>query len=144
MKEANRLRLELGLITSSGWNAGGSWVPLEMASKNLFYSSTVVSGPSRIKLQLDFPDVPKKCPKGLDGLPKWYLDVALLAWPDSEDKTITDISQVIDLSDKFSDGELTWNVPEGRWNVLRYVCSNNGQQLIAASSGWVPGMLFSL
>jgi len=29
MKEAKRLGMELGLITSSGWNAGGPWVPPE-------------------------------------------------------------------------------------------------------------------
>jgi hypothetical protein len=133
MKEAKRLGLELGLITSSGWNAGGTWIPPEMASKNLFYSSTVVSGPGQIKQKLDFPKVPRRCPKNPDGLPKWYLDVAVLAWPDSEDKVIADISKVIDLTDKFKDGELLWDIPQGRWRVIRYVCSNNGQQLIAAS-----------
>jgi len=32
MKEATRLGLDLGLITSSGWNAGGPWVPPQLAS----------------------------------------------------------------------------------------------------------------
>lgn len=133
MKEAKRLGLDLGLITSSGWNAGGPWVPPEMASKNLFYSSVVVNGPGQIKQKLDFPKVPGNCPKGEDGLPKWYLDVAVLAWPDSKDKVIADLSKVIDITDKLEDGELTWSAPAGNWQVARYVCSNNGQQLIAAS-----------
>ena len=133
MKEAKRLGLDLGLITSSGWNAGGPWVPPEMASKNLFYSSTVVTGPAGIEQKLAFPKVPARCPKRADGLPKWYLDVAVLAWPDSQDKVIPDISDVIDLTENFNQGELNWQVPAGRWQVVRYVCSNNGQQLIAAS-----------
>jgi len=133
MKEAKRLGLDLGLITSSGWNAGGPWVPPAMASKNLFYSSVVVSGPGQITQKLDFPKVPRNCPKRADGLPKWYMEVAVLAWPDSKDKVIADLSKVVDLTGKFKDGVLTWTVPEGKWQVVRYVCSNNGQQLIAAS-----------
>ena len=133
MKEARRLGLELGLITSSGWNAGGPWVPPEMASKNLFYSSLVVRGPGRVSKKLPFPEVPRACPKDAHGLPRWYLDVAVLAWPDSKDKVIQDLSSVIDLTDKLKEGELTWTVPERAWQVVRYVCGNNGQQLIAAS-----------
>ncbi|NQV33059.1 MAG: hypothetical protein HQ515_10210, partial [Phycisphaeraceae bacterium] len=133
MKEAKRLDLDLGLITSSGWNAGGPWVPPALASKNLFYSIAVVRGGGKIKQKLDFPKVPRNCPKGADGLPKWYLDVAVLAWPDSEDRVIDDLSRVIDLTDKLEHGELTWDAPAGDWHVVRYVCSNNGQQLIAAS-----------
>jgi len=133
MKEAERLNLELGLICASGWNSGGSWVTPEMASKNLFHAGVVVSGPGHIKQKLPFPEVPAGCPKGPDGLPKWYLDVAVLAWPDSDDKTIPDLSEIVNISDKFIDGELVWEIPPEKWQVVRFVCSNNGQQLIAAS-----------
>ncbi len=133
IKEAKRLDLNLGLITSSGWNAGGPWVPPELASKNLYSSNIIVSGSGRIKSKLPFPKVPARCPIGEDGLPKWYIDVAILAWPYSESKTIEDISEVINLTEQFIDGELNWKVPTGKWQVIRYVCTNNGQQLIAAS-----------
>lgn len=133
LKEAKRLDLDLGLITSSGWNAGGPWVPPAMASKNLYSSSIVVDTSVRKKMELPFPEVPARCPKGDDGMPLWYIDVAVLAWPYSDDKTITDISQVINLTDKFSEGELNWAPPSGKWQIMRYVCTNNGQQLIAAS-----------
>jgi hypothetical protein len=133
MKEARRLGLTLGLITSSGWNAGGSWVPPDMASKNLYYSSLVVSGPAKIRQQLEFPEVPPTCPKGEDGRPKWYLDVAVLAWPYTEAKIIPDISKIINLTDKFLNDYLVWDVPLGKWQITRFVCTNNGQQLIAAS-----------
>jgi len=133
MKVAKRLGMDLGLTTSSGWNAGGSWVPAEMASKNLFYTEVVVSGPGNVEQKLAFPKVPRNCPMGEDGLPKWYLDIAVLAWPESEGKVISSLSKVIDITDRLKDGVLNWDVPAGKWNVVRYVCSNNGQQLIAAS-----------
>jgi len=133
MKEARRLDLDLGLITSSGWNAGGPWIPPELASKNLFFTSVAINGPGQITRKLPFPEVPRLCPKGQDGLPKWYLDVAVLAWPDSKDKVIDGPSKVIDITDRLINGELIWTAPAGRWQVVRYVCSNNGQQLIAAS-----------
>jgi len=47
MKEASRLGLTLGLITSSGWNAGGSWVPPEMAKYK--------PGPESVKLIIKPP-----------------------------------------------------------------------------------------
>ena len=133
IKVAKRLDLDLGLITSSGWNAGGSWVTPERASKNLFFAGQVITGPAQIKQKLTFPQVPRHCPKGADGLPQWYQDVAVLAWPDAKDKVIPDLSKVINLTDQLVDGELTWTAPAGSWQVVRYVCSNNGQHLIAAS-----------
>jgi hypothetical protein len=133
MKEAKRLDLDLGLVCSSGWNSGGSWVPPAMASKNLFSAGVLVSGPGRVSQTLPFPEVPQDCPKGEDGLPAWYMEVAVLAWPDSKDRVISDLSEVLNITGKYVDGELVWNAPEGDWQVVRFVCSNNGQQLIAAS-----------
>jgi len=133
ISEAKRLGLELSLITSSGWNAGGPWVPPAMASKNLFFADVEITGPGEIKRMLPFPEVPENCPMGDDGMPKWALEVAVLAWPETPDKRIPSPSQVIDLTDRMKDGELAWDAPEGKWRVARFVCSNNGQQLIAAS-----------
>jgi len=133
MAEAKRLDLDLGLICASGWNSGGSWVPPEMASKNLFSSGIVVSGPGEVNISLPFPDVPQDCPKGEDGLPAWFMEVAVLAWPVSDEMLIPDLSDVVNLSGKFIDGELVWTPPAGKWQVIRFVCTNNGQQLIAAS-----------
>lgn len=133
MKVASRLDLDLGLICASGWNSGGSWVTPEMASKNLFSTSVVITGPGQVKQILPFPDVPRNCPKGADGLPLWYMDVAVLAWPYSEDKLIHNLSDVVNLTGKFRNGKLIWSPPAGVWQVVRFVCSNNGQQLIASS-----------
>ncbi len=133
MKEAERLDLDLGLICASGWNSGGAWVTPEMASKNLFHSEIMVSGPGLVELALPFPEVPENCPKGEDGLPAWYQEVAVLAWPDAEEQMIPNLSKILNISDKFNEGILDWNVPSGKWQVARFVCTNNGQMLIAAS-----------
>ena len=133
IKEAERLDLELGLVASSGWNSGGTWVTPEMAGKNLFYSTVVLSGPGKIKKELSFPKVPPDCPKGANGLPVWYLDVGVLAWPWSDEKLIPDHSDVLDMSKSCNDGVLDIILPDGDWVIARFVCSNNGQHLIAAS-----------
>ena len=44
IREADRLGLELGLVASSGWNAGGSWITPEHAGKGLYHSTTTVNG----------------------------------------------------------------------------------------------------
>jgi hypothetical protein len=133
MKEAARLDLDLGLVCASGWNSGGSWVSPEMASKNLFFVDIVIKGPGIVKQKLPFPEVPRSCPKGANGLPVWYKDIAVLAWPDSKDKLIPDISDILNLTGKCKDGELVWSPRVGTWRVVRFVCTNNGQELIAAS-----------
>lgn len=133
LDEARRLDLDMGLITSSGWNAGGPWIPPQLASKNLFYSSLILEGSVRIQQKLPFPEVPAYCPLDESGLPQWFLDVAVLAWPYRDDQIISDLSAVQNLSDHFEDGNLNWVAPPGKWMVVRYVCTNNGQQLIAAS-----------
>jgi hypothetical protein len=132
-EEAKRLDLDLGLICASGWNSGGEWITPELAGKNLFHTGMETEGPGVIRSRLKFPNVPEECPKGSDGLPIWYLDVAVLAWPYSENMQVSDLSQVLDISDKFQDGELVWDAPPGKWHIERFVCTNNGQKLIAAS-----------
>ena len=133
MAESKRLDFDLGLVCASGWNAGGSWVTPEMAGKNLFFSEELVSGPKEFKQKIAFPVTPSGCPKADNGLPVWYEDVAVLAWPEAKDKHIADHTSIINLSDRFKDGELTWSLPPGDWHLARFVCTNNGQQLISAS-----------
>jgi hypothetical protein len=133
LREAGRHGLEMSLLSSSGWNAGGPWVPPAMASKNLLVSEMILEGPGAIRRRLPFPEVPPECPKGADGRPLWSLEVAVLAWPENPRKKIRDAAGVIDLTTKVKDGELSWDVPAGPWRVARFVCTNNGQQLIAAS-----------
>ncbi len=138
VKEASRLDMELGLILSSSWDAGGSWIKPEHASMALYETSKVVSGPGDIEIDLPFPELPAKnsagknvyIEKDADGMPVYYKDVAVLAIPASGEGIIEDLSQVIDLSEHVDEnGRLTWHAPEGRWEISRFVCANTGEML---------------
>ncbi|MBC8406321.1 MAG: hypothetical protein H8E15_13940 [Planctomycetes bacterium] len=132
--EADRLGMEIGLVASSGWNAGGSWIPPEHAGKGLYVSTTSVTGPIQFNGKLPMPELPKLCPRDQDGQPIYLYEVAVLAAPRNDSKTIANVDQVLDLSSMMdADGILHWDAPEGDWDVLRFVCANHGQQLIVPS-----------
>ncbi len=42
-------------------------------------------------------------------------------------------SDVLDITRRFQDGRLTWDVPSGRWSIYRFLCANNGEKLVAPS-----------
>jgi hypothetical protein len=133
LREAKRLGLELGLVASSGWNAGGAWVMPEHAGKNIYCSTLEVEGPKKISIQIPFPAVPEKCPKNADGTPVYLREVALYALPSHKARLLSSTREAHALSDFFNEGRLNWDVPKGKWIVQRYVLTNNGQQLIAGS-----------
>lgn len=133
ISEGKRLKMSIGIVASSGWNAGGSWVTPDWASKNLFFSELDVKGPQSISIDLPFPKLPEGCPMKDSNTPVFYKEVSVVAIPFSADKRIENHSQVKILTSYFKDGILNWTVPEGRWTILRFVCSNNGQQLIVPS-----------
>ncbi len=138
VKEATRLDMELGLILSSSWDAGGSWIRPEHGSMALYESSLVVEGPGIHDGILPFPELPETDNRGKkliiekksNGLPVYYKDVAVLATPYSEDGVIKDISMVIDLLDQMGkNGKLTCKIPDGKWEITRFVCTNTGEPL---------------
>jgi hypothetical protein len=42
---------------------------------------------------------------------------------------IRDRAEVQDISAHFKNGQLTWDVPAGKWTLIRYVCANTGERL---------------
>jgi len=124
MTEAKRLGLELNIIAASSWNAGGAWVKKSDGSKRLASSSLTVTGPQKL-----FTVLPLPCDEET-----YYYDVSVLAVPQSEDKKLVSLDLEIDLTDKMNDkGELSWDVPEGNWTILRFVCRGTNQRLIVPS-----------
>jgi hypothetical protein len=55
------------------------------------------------------------------------------ATPGEEDVAAAD---VLDLTDKFTDGKLNWDVPAGNWQVLRFGYTLNGARVSTASGEW--------
>ena len=133
VRQATRLGLELGFISASSWNTGGAWVEPRHGGMGLYQSRITVTGPERLLQSVPFPEVDEKCPKGDDGLPVYYKDIALLAFPWNEEKVIKDVSSVKVLTERLDvEGRLVWTVPQGKWIIMRLVCANIGQHL------WVP------
>jgi len=133
LAEGKRLGMSMGMVASSGWNAGGSWVEPDWASKALYVSELKISGPQSFSGTLPYPSFPAHSPKDESGLPVFCKEVAVLAIPDNPDKKIRDLSDIVILTHHFEGGQLKWDVPEGDWILLRYVNSNTGQHLIVPS-----------
>ncbi len=124
MTEARRLGLELNMIAASSWNAGGAWVKKSDGSKRIASSSFTVSGPQKCDTLLPLP-----CDKET-----YYHDISVLAVPHSEDKKLASLDLGIDLTGNMDEkGVLTWDVPEGNWTILRFVCRGTNQRLIVPS-----------
>ncbi len=132
IEQADRLGLHLGIVTSSSWNAGGSWVQPRDAMKGLYHSEITATGPSKLSQVLRFPSC--KAPKGENGLPLYYKEIAVLAFPQSPDGVIPNTAAVINLSSNMKpDGRLDWDVPPGSWVIERFITSNTGQKLMVPS-----------
>lgn len=134
IREADRIGLEIGMVASSGWNAGGTWITPEHAGKGLYQSTTSVTGPKAFQDELMLPELPELCPRDAQGRPVYLREVAVLAVPHDKAKTLADVNQVVDLTKMMdAEGKLRWEVPAGEWDILRFVCANHGQQLIVPS-----------
>lgn len=133
LSEGKRLGIKIGLVGSSGWNAGGSWVRPQWAAKALYASELKVTGPQLFSGALPFPTVPEQCPKDKYDVPVYFKEIAVLAIPDNPDKKIYHLADIVMLNKKFDGKELKWEVPKGSWTLLRYVCTNTGQHLIVPS-----------
>lgn len=81
VREATRLGMEVGLVTSSSWNCGGPWVPPQYASMGLYHCQIAATGPTRLDTPLPMPALPGRAPRGPDGKPAYVKDVAVLAIP---------------------------------------------------------------
>ncbi len=128
--EGRKYGIKIGMVGSSGWNAGGTWVEPEWASKQLYFSEMKVHGPVEKSISLAFPEVPEQCPKDREGNPLFYKEVAVLAIPYNDGLKQYDKEDIIDLSDSLSGNDLDMKLPKGDWIIMRFVCSNNGQMLI--------------
>jgi hypothetical protein len=165
LREADRLKIDVGVNLCSGWNAGGTWVTPEQAAKKLVWSRATVEGPGEKVLNLSTPP----------GATNFYRDIAVLALPlrDEGDNQINDLDlkagrkyasskscrqladalaveanptvpanavcpldQVQVLTGRLgSDGLLTWQVPAGRWLLLRFGYTLLGSRTKCTSPG---------
>ena len=139
VQEANRVGLKLCVENCAGWSSsGGPWITPEHAMQHVVTSEVVVTGPTNFTAALPQP------PTRLD----FYRDIAVLAFPtptgggkiqDLEAKdgdnggfvtsspaapnapgSVIRREVMVDLTSRLqAGGWLEWDVPKGRWTILR-------------------------
>ncbi len=125
---AGRLGLNMGMIASSSWNAGGDWIDPEDASKELLSTNQILTGPSKRTITIEKP-VNRR------GEPVRYSLIASVAMPFSESKELDNTSDRTISLDEFTSEAMIieWEVPEGKWDVISFFMCNTGQNLTCPS-----------
>ena len=143
--EAGRLGLEINMNNDAGWNgSGGPWITPEQSMQKIVWSETVVTGPARFEGKLPQPET----------IRGFYRDIAVLAFPTPGDyridgikgkalyerrevapaaetglpaKMTIDRDRIVDLGEQMGeDGRLAWDVPAGKWTILRFGHTSTG------------------
>lgn len=151
VSEAHRLGLKVNMNNDAGWTgSGGPWIPPHLAMQRLTWSEITVEGPSHIELtlpqpstNLNFyrdiaiiafpsPDEPSLIPnwraKGVfDFYPQPFRQPAqfppIIKGQPIPLRRIVDITTFVD-----SSGRLSWDVPAGRWTIIRFGYTPTGAQ----------------
>jgi hypothetical protein len=138
VREAHRLGLEVNMNNDAGWNgSGGPWIKPEDSMQEVVWSETEITGPTRFASVLSRPEIRRN----------FYRDVAMLALPSVGDARLPDFEakaafqtrgrgknaphpaapadviareRVLDVTPRMgADGRLVWDVPPGKWTILR-------------------------
>jgi hypothetical protein len=135
--------MEVGLNTASSWNAGGSWITPEHAAKSIYYSKVKIEGGTERRIKIPFPEISENDPWGKprlikytkDGKPVFYKEIAVLAIPANIEKNLLDPAGIINVSRYFDPATetLKWIAPKREWEIMRFVCSNSGENLVLPS-----------
>lgn len=128
LKTSNRLGLDLGMVASSSWNAGGEWVDSTDASMQLLSTKYVVEGPGLKKFSIGVPESNRgKAPS--------FSRITTLALPFSDAATIDyNTTAPVVLDEFIVDGKFVeWQVLNGKWEVLTFFMCNTGQNLVCPS-----------
>ena len=145
VSEAQRLGLEVNMNNDAGWNgSGGPWIQPSQSMQKVVWSETTLEGSKKFEGTLAKPET----------VAGYYRDITVLAFPTPgnfridnikgkaayERQNITpageqklapemviDQSKIIDLSTKMDkDGHLAWDVPDGKWTVMRFGHTSTG------------------
>ena len=109
VREAARLKIEMGFNLAGGWVMIGPWVTPDNAMKKITQSELSVRGPGRFRGALP-------APPAVDG---YYKDVWVQAFPEAPGQAV-DLRSVVDVTGRMTaDGRFDWDVPAGDWTILR-------------------------
>jgi hypothetical protein len=132
--ELDRLGMDFFTVPCPGWShVGGPWVTPDKSGKILVGGRETLRGPRHFEGEIPRP--PLAYEERKPTLPPWasdaegwaklkesygdfYRDVALFAYP-ADAKPVRP-EEMLDLTGKMdARGRLTWDVPEGKWTVVR-------------------------
>jgi len=166
LKEAKRLGLELGLSIQSGWNLGGPRVTLDDKAKQITSSEIQVEGAGMVEQKLPAPkhnynyyrDICMLAYPENQGLGKSRKPINNLTaksgakelggsapdcrfllndHPSVDGEEDTLLADIIDITDKVSeDGRLKWDVPAGKWTVIRIGYTPTRAHVSTSSDNW--------
>ncbi len=145
--EANRLGLQVNMNNDAGWcGSGGPWITPELSMQRVVSTETNVTGPQHFDAVLAPPKATAN----------FYRDIAVFAFPTPANRyliphlrgktaeTTEEIplrarfpsagrdaviarGRIVDLTPRLAkDGRITWDVPEGKWTLLRVGHTNTG------------------
>ena len=141
VREATRLGIEMGVSLCSGWDAGGPWVEREDAIKTLVWTETTVEGPQALDQLLKLPEikwVPPDFGDKTEQKQDWYRDIAVLACR-ADRAGVWSTQEAVNVSASSQNGRLKWQVPDGKWTILRlgYTLSRmRTKNASAGQEGW--------
>jgi hypothetical protein len=146
--EASRLGLEVNMNNDAGWcGSGGPWITPELSMQRLVWTETTVTGPQHYEAILPQPKA----------VMDYYKDIAVFAYPTPESSytishlneksaqirgdvpaqasfpplpagAITHRDQIRILTAQCdASGKLTWDIPPGKWTVLRLGHTTTGK-----------------
>jgi len=123
LKTGARLGLNLGMIASSSWNAGGDWIGEADASQAMLTTTQVISGPSKRKIAIERPKT--RIPEATCTL------IGSIAIPHSAFKEIDYAGNKPVSLDEFTTENqfIDWEVPAGQWDVISFFMCPTGQPL---------------
>ena len=110
VSEANKLHIEIGFNLAGGWTMMGPSVTKDNAMKKVVSAELQVSGP--VKFSGTLPQA-----ESVEG---YYHDILVQAFRVPDSTKAIDPQTIIDLTNKLAtDGHFEWDVPEGKWVILR-------------------------
>lgn len=127
MDAARENDMQLGFI----WNQSVSYLDPEHSHMALYMTSLDITTAGQQTFTLPFPHIKphkkfgyKTLEQDETGRPVHWDNVAILAFPIINGDTSTIAPQkMVDLTGNVNGDELTWEVPEGNWRILRFVWS---------------------
>lgn len=149
--EAHRLGLEINMNNDAGWcGSGGPWITPELSMQKVVWTETTIEGGKRFEGSVDQPKANKDFYRDIAVLAMpapsndayrlkdieskaafasgyWAQNPA--CFPDAPVDALIPSRQILDLSARMDAvGKLTWDVPAGRWLVMRFGYTTTGME----------------